>query len=75
MNYDTSTQKSWIDCQINLGTFRIDYSTESIYHLGQAAYFFITSFHALGVTRKNSERFILRAINRSIEEHGDFNKR
>ena len=68
MKYSSEQEKQFVDDAIKNDTYRIDYAYQNIYlfDASQGAYLFDASFYGLGVTRKNSERFILRALYRAI---------
>lgn len=66
MNYSSADEKKFVDAAITAGTYRIDYSYEKVLKLDGSSYHFESTFNRLGVTGKNGERFIIRAIYRAI---------
>ena len=66
MNYSSADEKEFVDNAITAGTYRIDYLYGKVLKINGSSYEFESTFHQLGVTSKNGERFIVRAIYRAI---------
>jgi len=68
MKYASEREKQFVSDAIKNGTYRVDYAFGQVLKLSVdgLSYMHDCSFYGLGVTSKNSKRFILRAIYRAI---------
>jgi len=68
MKYASAQEKQFVNDAIKKGTYRIDYAFGQVLKLSidGLSYMHDFSFYGLGVTSKNSERFIIRALYRAI---------
>ena len=68
MKYASKQEKQFVNDAIEHDTYRIDYAFGQVLKLSidGLSYMHDFSFYGLGVTNKNSERFIIRALYRAI---------
>ena len=69
MKYESKKEKELVGEAIKNDTFRIDYAYETIYEYSeeQNGYLKIYDFFCLGVSKSNTEKFIIRSVYRVRE--------